>query len=485
MPALFIEPDGGLSVAHPLDLSAEDLLSALDRRTIGVAELMAAFLERLQKTDPRLNAIVSLRSPDDLMAEARALDGAGRRGALSGLPFAVKDLVETAGIRTTHGSPLFADHVPVADDLLAARIRSAGAILVGKTNTPEFGLGSHSYNPVHGVTRNPYDLARAAGGSSGGAAAALAARLVPLADGSDMMGSLRNPAAFCNVYGFRPSWGLVPGDPVGDLYLNTYSTDGPMARTVRDLALLLDAIAGPDPRLPFSIAPPQGGFRAALTPDAKGRRIGWIGDADGHYAVEPEVLSLCRSALAELQALGAIIEPVQTRIPAEELWSAWLTLRSFAVASGLREHYDDPVRRRLLKPEAIFEIERGLAVTADELRAASLARSRWFGAAAALFDRFDALAMPAAAVFPFDADLAWPRTVAGRAMTTYHQWMEVVIPATLAGLPALSVPAGFGDEGLPAGLQLIGRRGADLPLLRLAEAYHQATDWPSRRPPRL
>ena len=233
-------------MTNPTELDAELLSRAIAARELSCADVMAACLDRIERINPLINAIVSLRPRDELMAEARTAADAVRRGPLHGMPFAIKDLVATAGLRTTHGSPLFVDHVPDADELLAARIRAAGAILIGKTNTPEFGLGSHSFNPVHGVTRNPYDASRTAGGSSGGAAAALAARLVPLADGSDTMGSLRNPAAFCNVYGFRPSFGRIARDPAGDLFLNQISTDGPMARNVRDLALLLDVLAGPE-----------------------------------------------------------------------------------------------------------------------------------------------------------------------------------------------------------------------------------------------
>ena len=349
---------------------------------------------------------------------------------------------------------------------------------------PEFGLGSHSYNPVHGTTRNPYDLSRTAGGSSGGAAAALAARLVAVADGSDFMGSLRNPAAFCNVYGFRPTFGRVPADPVGDVFLHQFATNGPMARTPRDLALLLDTIAGPDPRDPHAL-PPHSSFAEGLTADIRGRRIGWIGDWGGHYPIEPGILPLCEAALAVFAELGATVEPVTPAFDPARLWEAWLTLRGFAVTGRLGVLVADPAKRPLLKPEAVWEVESAAGLTAADVLAASVVRSEWFACAAGLFGQFDALVLPSAQVFPFDADWTWPREVAGRRMATYHQWMEVVTPATLAGLPALSVPVGFSSDGLPMGMQIIGRRGDDAGMLRLAEAYHQATDWPGRRPPTL
>ena len=459
-------------------------MRAIAAREISCVEVMTSFLDRIERINPQVNAIVSLRPRNELLAEAEAADRAENRGPLHGIPFAIKDLVETAGIRTTHGSPLFADHIPDHDDLLAARIRAAGAILIGKTNTPEFGLGSHSFNPVHGVTRNPYDLSRTAGGSSGGAAAALATRMVPLADGSDTMGSLRNPAAFCNVYGFRPSFGRIARDGEGDLFLNQISTDGPMARTVRDLALLLDVLAGPEAWDPHTLSA-HSSFLAGLDGPARARRIGWIGDWDGYFAVEPEVLQLCGSALAKFSALGIDVEPVIPPFDPKRLWPAWLALRAFANAGGKRDLYEDPAKRAALKPEQIWEIERGLAVTALEVYDASVVRSEWFRTVAEMFETYDALVMPSAQVFPFDVDLRWPDVVAGRPMSTYHQWMEIVMPASIAGLPALNVPVGFSREGLPMGMQLIGPRGGDLQVLQLGEAYHQATDWPGRHPPRL
>ena len=277
------------------EMTAVDLVAAIQKRELTCEAVMEAHLSQIEARNRHLNALVALRSSDDLMAEARQVDRQGPKGPLAGLPFALKDLVEVRGIRSTHGSPIFADHVPEADDYLAARIRASGAILIGKTNTPEFGLGSQSYNPVHGVTRNPYDATKCAGGSSGGAAAALAAHMVPLADGSDMMGSLRNPAAYCGVYGLRPSYGLVSCDVVGDVFLSQLATEGPMARNVDDLALLLDVLAGPNPRHTHSV-PQQPSFLHGLSVPTAARRIGWIGDWGGYYPMEQGVLRRTRSA---------------------------------------------------------------------------------------------------------------------------------------------------------------------------------------------
>ncbi|MBP0441143.1 amidase [Tianweitania sediminis] len=468
------------------DRDASSLSAALATGDLSCVEVMAAFLDRIGGRNPAINAIVSLRQREDLLNEAAAADAAlalgQSKGWLHGIPIAVKDLVDTAGLRSTHGSPIFADHVPKKDDLLAARLRAAGAIFIGKTNTPEWGLGSHSYNPVHGVTRNPYDHTRSAGGSSGGAAAALAARLVPVADGSDMMGSLRNPAAFCNVYGMRPSYGRVPADADGETFLHQLSTDGPMARSVSDLARLLDTLAGHNPEHPHSL-PKAEAFAPHLSAKIKGRKIAWLGDWSGAYPIEPGILPLCEEALRVFDDMGAEVEPVSAPFPADALWQSWTVLRSFAVSGSLRAHWDNPAQRELLKPEAIYEIERGQRLTAQEIQAASALRSQWFAAAARVFDRFDALVLPSAQVFPFPAEWTWPRAINNQAMDSYHRWMEVVVPASLVGLPALNVPAGFSPTGLPMGMQLIGRRGNDLRLLQLGQAYHEATNWPERRPP--
>jgi amidase len=463
-----------------LEWSATELSRAIHARKVAPSEVMAAWLAQVQALNGAVNAIVSQRDPDSLLAEARALDSVAPRGWLHGVPFAVKDLVATKGLRTTWGSPVHRDHVPVTDDLVAARLRAAGAVIAAKTNVPEWGQGSHSFNPVFGVTRNPYDPSRSAGGSSGGAAAALALRMVWAADGSDMMGSLRNPAAFCNVYGFRPTWGLVPADAEGDTHLATLSTEGPMGRTVEDVARLLLVLAGENPEAPFPRAVPD--VLSGLDRGVKGLRIGWLGDWGGAYATEPGILDLCETALRQLESMGAVVEPVPPPFPAEKLWRAWVTLRAMLNAGGKRALAEDPAKRALTKPETIWEIEQGLGLTAAAVYEASVIRSRWYAHAARMFDRFDAVVLPSAQVWPFPADWRWPEEIAGRKMDTYHRWMEVVVPASLIGLPALSVPVGFSAGGLPMGMQIIGRSGDDAGILAIGQAWHRATDWPGRRP---
>lgn len=445
---------------------------------------MEACLDRIESANPGLNAIVSLRERGELMAEAAEADRGPPRGRLHGIPFAAKDLVEVRGLPTSFGSPIFRDHMSVADDILAERVRAAGAIFVGKTNTPEFGLGSHTFNPVHGVTRNPYDPSRSAGGSSGGAAAALAARMLWVADGSDMMGSLRNPAAFNNVYGFRPSHGLVPQEPKGDTFLGQLSTAGPMGRSPRDVALLLDVLAGPDPRVPHSAAR-EASYESALDRPARSCRIGWVGDWDGFFPTDPEILSLCEQGLRKLEETGCAITRVTPDFDPQRLLGAWHCLRSWAISCKLAPHHENPAERELLKPEAAWEVENGRGLSAAEVHAASVVRSEWFAALARQFESHDILAMPSAQVFPFDAGTDWPRRVLDSEMRNYREWMEIVVPVSLAGVPALAVPVGFGEAGLPAGMQLFGPKGDDLSVLQVGHSYHAETGWPSRRPPPL
>ncbi|MBC7740014.1 MAG: amidase [Candidatus Saccharibacteria bacterium] len=464
------------------DMSASDLSRGIAARSFAPSEVMADHLARIAEVNPDVNAVVSLRDPDALMAEARVADDTPVAGWLHGLPLAVKDLLATKGLRTTWGSTIYADHVPGADATLVARMRAAGAIIIGKTNVPEWGHGSHSFNPVHGVTRNPYDRTRTAGGSSGGAAAGLATRMVPVADGSDMMGSLRNPAAFCNVYGFRPTWGLVPGDADGDGFLATLATEGPMARTVEDVARLLQVQAGPNPEVPFGR--PNEAFADLLDIDMRGKRIAWLGDWGGAYPMEPGILDLCDAALNVFEAMGCIVEePIVPVFPAEELWQSWTTLRAMLNANGMRDRYRDPALRAQLKPETLWEIEQGQGLLAEAVYDASLIRSRYYARMARLFGTYDAVVLPTAQVWPFPVEWRWPQAINGAPMDTYHRWMEVVIPISLIGLPALSLPVGFGAQGLPMGMQLAGPVGADARVLAMGQAYHLATDWPGRRPP--
>lgn len=487
-------PDAG-APADLIDAGAARLADMLATGETSAAEIMQAHLDRIEAVNGAVNAIVTRRDPDACLAEARADDAARARGEplgpLAGLPLAMKDLAPTAGIRTTFGSPNYADNVPAQDGFLAARLRAAGAILVGKTNTPEFGLGSHTFNEVFGATLNPWNPATTPGGSSGGASVALAMRMLPMADGSDMMGSLRNPAGWCNVMGFRPSWGRVPNADSADLYAHQLSTDGPMARSAADMALMLDALAGFDPRAPLSLATEGASFRAGLAGAegaAKGLRIGWLGDWNGRWPTEPGILATCETALKALESLGATVVPLVPDHPFDAIWDSWTTLRSWAVAGKWAPDHADPAKRAAMKPEAIWEVERGLALSAMDIHRAVVLRADWHRALLGAFAEVDLLAAPSAQTWPFPVEWRYPEEIAGTPMDTYHRWMEAMLPASLTGLPAVSVPAGFSGpearaEGLPIGLQLIGPGRADLAVLRAAAAFETAAPWTLRRPP--
>ncbi len=479
----------------PTELPAHQLAAVLRQGTLSCRELMLATLARIGRLNPLHNAIVSLRDGDVLLQEAdthdRALRAGGPIGALHGLPQAIKDLAQTAGLRSTMGSPLLRDAVPVEDGLMVQRMKAAGCIVIGKTNTPEFGLGSHTFNEVYGLTRNAYDPTRSAGGSSGGAAVALATRMLSVADGSDFMGSLRNPAAWNNVFGLRPSAGRVPAWPVNDVWVTQLGTEGPMGRTVRDVALLLDVQAGPDARQPLSL-PQTESFTAALDGAAPaGVRVAWLADLGGHLALEPGIVDVCEAALRRLQGIGCFVEPTRAGFDPAEVWLAWLTWRRWLLAARIAPFLTaNPAHRAQIKPEALWEHDQAQGLSGAQVLQASAVRSRFLHQVLALFEHADVLALPCTQVWPFEADLRWPTHIAGRQMHTYHRWMESTIYATFAGLPAISVPAGFGHtgaaRGLPMGLQLIGRPQGEHALLQLAQAYEQvAQDVLTVRPPGL
>ncbi|MBX3658395.1 MAG: amidase [Ramlibacter sp.] len=460
------------------ELPAHALSTLIHTREASCREVMQAYLARIGELNPRYNALVSLRDPQALLAEADARDAQLARGEsmgwMHGMPQAIKDLANVAGLPTTMGSPLMRDFIAREDGLLASRMKAAGCIVVGKSNTPEFGLGSHTFNEVFGTTRNAFDPHLSAGGSSGGAAVALALRLLPVADGSDFMGSLRNPAGWNNVFGFRPSQGRVPMAPSPDVWVAQLGTEGPMGRCVRDVARLLAIQAGPHPQAPLAIAEDPAQFAGDLRRDPRGLRIGWLGDLQGHLPMEPGILDVCGQALRRFESLGCPVESLQPGFSPESVWQAWLVWRRALVAARIAPFLIKPSHRAHIKPEALWEHEQAQGLTGSQFLAASAQRTTFYQQLLKLFDRCDFLALPSAQVWPFDAAQRWPASINGREMDTYHRWMEVVIYATFAGLPCISVPAGFGAGGLPMGLQLIGRPRGDLAVLELAQAYEEA-----------
>lgn len=473
-------------------LPAHRLAQLIAVRQLSSSEVTAAYLDRIARLNPAVNAVVGMPDRAALLKQAAAADAAvkagGTLGALHGLPHAVKDLSAVAGLPFTMGSPIFRDQVARADGLMVERLRRAGVVFVGKTNSPEFGLGSHTFNPVWGTTRNPWDLARSAGGSTGGGAVALALDLLPLADGSDYGGSLRNPAGWNNVFGLRPSLGRVPNDSADD-WLTSMGVAGPMARSVADLALLFSVQAGFDARKPMMLEGGGEAFRAVQPEAMKGKRIGWAGDLGGTVPYEPGMLETCRRALARFEAMGAVVEDAVPDFPVEQAWQAFVKLRHWQQGGNLLALYRDPARRALLKDAAIWEVEGGLALSAYDVNAWSAVRSQWSRAVHKLFKRFDYWVMPTSQLFPFPADWVYPKAIAGREMRTYHEWQLATCLVTLAGCPAVAVPAGFGPAGsgaagLPIGIQIAAPVHADAACLAAAAAWEAANaDLVARKPP--
>jgi len=478
------KPAGSYATSDLVLMDAAALARCIHSRAASCVEVMTAYLDHIDLLNGKVNAIVALQERGELLAQAKECDSQLLRGEsvgpLHGMPLAVKDLQAVKGIRMTMGSPILKDFVPTADALMVGRLRKAGAIFIGKTNTPEFGLGSHTYNPVYGATHNAFDLSRSAGGSSGGAAVSLALRMLPVADGSDYGGSLRNPAGWNGVYGFRTSIGRVPSE-ARDSWLPSMGVVGPMARNVTDLAMLLSVQAGFDARAPLSLDGDGAVFAQRLEHDFKGKRIAWGRDFNGHTPCEPGVLELCGTALKTFESLGCSVEEAVPEFDIESVWQALIRLRGWQQGGSMLAYYNDPAKRALLKPEAIYEVETGLRQSAFDITAASVVRSAWSDAVRRFFERYDYFIVPTAQVFPFDLKEHWPREIAGQTMQTYHEWMKATLLVTMSGCPALAAPAGVDRRGLPMGIQIVAPVHREIDCLRLAYAYEAAAG-PSRTP---
>jgi amidase len=458
-------------------LSAVEMAARIRRKELSAREVLEAHLARIERVNPRVNAIVTL-VPEKARAWAKAADEQQASGAalgpLHGLPVAHKDLVDTAGIRTTRGSPYYKDYVPTADALMVKRIRAAGAITVGKTNTPEFGAGSNTFNPVFGATHNPYDLSRTVGGSSGGAACALTCSLVPIADGSDTGGSLRNPAAWNNIVGFRPSPGRVPDD---DGSWSPLSTSGPMARSVADVALFLSAIAGFHAEDPTALADDPAQFRSSLEKSHKGARIAWFTNMGG-LPFEPEIRRVVDANRDTFSDLGCIVEEAEPDFSGVD--DAFMTLRHVdyyaKYASLVRDH------PTMVKDTIRWEIAEAARQTAVDVARANVRQAKMWNDVTAFFARYDAFVCPVTQVEPFEQTTEYPTTVNGVPMPTYIDWMRSCWYVSFMQCPAISIPAGFSTRGLPVGLQIVGKPRGDRALLELAYAVEQATKHGTRRP---
>ena len=459
--------------------SAVEMAQLIRAKKLSAREALAEHLKQIDRVNPKVNAIVTLVAEMATEAAKRAdeMQAHGDKlGPLHGLPVAHKDLIDTRGIRTTFGSPLFKDNVPTEDDIVVERMRLAGAIIVGKTNTPEFGAGSQTFNTVFGATRNPYDLSKTCGGSSGGAAVALACGMVPVASGSDAGGSLRNPAAFSNVVGFRPSIGRVP-DPRAGFGWSTLSTKGCLGRSVADLALALSTIAGPDPNTPLAIDEPGDRFARPLDRSFKGVRVAWFKDLGG-VPFDPRVRTVIDAHRATFESLGCIVEPAEPDFSPAEI--SFRTIRAWSAAASygkLLEQYPDAFKDTLKE-----EIQRGMKLTGQDIAHAEVAHTLVWRRFQTFLQKYEYFILPTTQVPPFDVTTPYPTQIADVQFDNYIDWMKACWYISATGNPAASVPAGFTPEGLPVGLQIVGRNKQDFSVLELAHAFEQATGFAKKRP---
>ena len=453
-------------------LSAVEMAGLIRRSKLSAREVMSAHLKQIERVNPKVNAIVTLVA-EQAMENARKADEAQAKGTalgpLHGLPVAHKDLVETAGIRTTFGSPLFKNYVPAKDAILVERIKHAGAITVGKTNTPEFGAGSQTFNPVFGATKNPYDLTKTCGGSSGGAAVSLACGMVPIADGSDTGGSLRNPAAFCSVVGFRVAPGRVPNAAVGNAW-NTLSVSGPMARTVPDVALLLSVMAGPDPRCPISITEPGARFTGNLQRSFKGTRVAWFRNLGG-IPFDARIRDTVNAQRKVFEELGCIVEEAEPDLSGGD--EAFNTLRAWGYASTrgelVRAHRDQ------VKDTIVWEVERGSKLTGADIARADALHSQVWDRMRIFLEKYEYFVLPTTQVPAFDVTQPYVTEIEGVKMNSYIEWMKSCYLISILENPAISVPCGYTREGLPVGLQIVGRHRDEWSVLQIANAFEEAT----------
>ncbi len=460
-------------------LSAIDMAALIRARKLSAREALSAHLKQIERVNPKLNAIVTLVA-DKAQQAALAADEHQAQGKplgpLHGLPIAHKDLVNTKGIRTTFGSPIFKDFVPTEDDLVVERTRAAGAITIGKTNTPEFGAGSQTFNQVFGATLNPYHTTKTCGGSSGGAAVALTAGMIPIADGSDMGGSLRNPASFCNIVGFRPSIGRVPAVNAPFPW-STLSTSGPMARSVADLALLLSVLAGPHPGAPNSLPEPGTTFRQPLQRSFKGTRIAWFKDLGG-IPFDPRTTQVIAAQRKVFESLGSIVEEAEPDFTGADF--AFKTLRAWLSASNHGERIQ--TQSKLYKDTLLREVQEGLALTGPDVAKAERLHGQLWRRFQTFLTRYEYFILPTTQTPAFDVKLPYPSEINGVRMEQYIDWMRSCWYISITGNPAASIPAGFTPEGLPVGIQIVGRHNADLSVLQLSHAFEQATQTARRRP---
>ena len=460
------------------NLSADKIVSNIIEKKISAEEVTDYYLQRIKKYNPVINAIVSLKDEEEIKAEAKEKDftknSDNKLKLLYGLPLAVKDLFDVKGIPTTYGIKEFKNNIPTKNSLIVDRLINHGAIIIGKTNVPEFAVGAHTNNKLFGPTANVYDTNSSAGGSSGGSAAAIAAELVPMSDGSDMMGSCRIPAAFANIYGIRPTPGLIPVERnvSQKIDLPHLSTAGCLARTPNDMSLMLDAISGKHPSDPLSFDLQSTFTNSNLSEFQFSKvKIGWLGDIQGQYLFEADILELCEKALQTLEQNKLQVELLKINMKTNIIWDSWTTLRASIL-------YQDIIDMKLeniseMHPGIVWEHHKGQNITDDDISNALKQRNICMHEIDNLFNKFDFLALPASQIFPFNKETDYPKKIGRTGLDTYHRWMEVAALASLLGLPTMSVPVGFNKDGLPMGMQIIAKKGNDLELVAFAKKYEQ------------
>lgn len=465
---------------HIVFQPARELAKHIQTGELSVQEVVETHLEQIDQLNPKINAIINLNAEQAMEAAKKAdqqLQAGESVGPFHGLPIAIKDTANAVGFPTTYGFVPFKNNMPKEDDILVERLKDAGAIIIGKTNVPEFAAGSHTFNNLFGTTKNPYDLTKTAGGSSGGAAAAVVTGMIPFADGSDMGGSLRNPGSYNNVVGFRPSPGRVPSYPKQALY-SPLAVQGPIARDVKDTAFLMSVIAGPDVRSPLSIEEPGSIFLNSLDMNMKGKRIAWSTDLGGLIPVDPAVKKVVEDSAKVFENLGCLVEEAYPDLSdAEDIFQTFRALEMELSYATVYQYYKDH-----LKDTLIWNIEKGINLKATDINRAERKRHKLYHKIRQFFDTYDAFILPVSQVPPFDANIEYPTEINGKQMSTYIEWMQSAYFITVTGTPAISVPAGFSPDGLPIGLQIVGPHRADFDVLRIAYAFEQATKFSNIRP---
>ena len=465
------------------NLSVEEIQNNIKSREISIKEVIEYYLDKIDKVNPRLNAIVLQKDRELIIQEAITKDNAKEIDKpLNGLPVAIKDLTDVKGFKTTYGFPGSKNNQPKKNSLFVNRLIDKGAIIIGKTNTAELGVGGHTINRLFGPTSNAYDLSKSAAGSSGGASSAVASGLLPFADGTDQMGSCRGPAAYANIYGFRPTPGLIAADRQGqNLDIPILTTPGCFARNPRDMSILLDEIVGRNPVDKFSFDLDSSFKKQKISEkEFSSFKIGWLSNMNGDYIVEKDILEICEAKLKDLEKINLKIETLKPKINTNILWERWTSLRSKSI-------YEDTLAMNIsdistMTYQAIWEYNKGKEITSEELQLALDQKQKCLNQINLIFEKFDFLVLPSAQIFPFDKNLQFPKNINGKTLDTYHRWLEVFILSSLLELPSITIPVGFNKDDMPMGMQIVGKNKDDLKLFSFASKYEDIFNFSKIKP---